>query len=197
MSSYWHENALRFAALLALWTSAVGVGASVAQSPATVTVQVRLPSGAMKTGLRIRAIPRFTGGTSVAWKLGKGDFNFTDLVYSHTFYSLPPGQYSFVVCDGLAYIPGLQTRTVQSGPSSVDFLLQSPKDSKDIASPTLKGPDGQPVGRGEPVFLKDVATGCMLANGNVEGQGVAKFSAVPSGNYGFDSEADDRDPRAP
>jgi hypothetical protein len=194
MSNYWRENASRFAAVLALWTSTVGVRASLAQSPATVTVQVRLPSGATKTGLRIRAVPRFTGATSVTWKLGKGDFNFTDLVYSHTFYSLPPGQYAFVVCDGLAYIPGLQTRAVQSGPNSVDFLLQAPKDNKDVVSPPLKGPDGRPVGRGEPVFLKDVATGCMLGNGKVEGQGVANFSAVPSGNYEFDSEADDRDP---
>jgi hypothetical protein len=195
MSNYWRDSLRRSTAVLALWISALGGCASLAQAPAEVTVQVRLPDGSMKRGLRIRVIPKFRAATSRVWKLGKGDIaDFSDVVYSHTFYGLPPGQYAFVVCDGLDYVPGLQTQAVQAGKNSVNFLLQPPRDHVDIVSPRLNGPDGQPVARGESVFLKDVATGCMLGNAKTESGGIARFSAVPPGKYEFDDEADDRDP---
>ena len=199
MNTYLRHNLGRTSpALLAFWIVVAGTGASLGQSAATVSLQVRLPGGAFKTGLRVRAVPRFTGTAPPPVQLTKHDFDATDHMFTYTFYGLQPGQYSFVVCDGLEYFPDMQTQAVQPGVNRdpFSFFLKTPKVSelKDLDSPPLRGPDGQPIGRDESVFLKDVATGCMLREEKAGSGGIAKFHGVPPGKYHFENEADDRDP---
>jgi hypothetical protein len=119
-------------------------------------------------------------------------------MFTYTFYGLQPGQYAFVVCDGLEYSPGTKTQTVQPGVNRdpVSFFLTTPQagELKDLRSPPLKGPDGQPIGRGESVFLKHVDSGCMLREEKAESGGIAQFHGVPPGNYHFENDPDDRHP---
>jgi hypothetical protein len=131
-------------------------------------------------------------------QLTKHYFDTTDHDFTYTFYGLRPGRYAFVVCDGLEYVPEMLTQAVQPGlnrdPVSFFLTTSNAKELKDLSSPTLKGPDGQPIGRGESVFLKDVASGCMLHEERAEAGGIARFHGVPPGKYHFENEAEDRDP---
>lgn len=199
MNTYLRHNLGRTSpALLAFWIAAAGAGASLGQSAATVSVQVSLPGRAFKTGLRVRAVPGFPGEAPEPVPLTKHDFDATDRMFNYTFYGLQPGQYAFIVCDGLEYLPVKQTQAVQPGVNHdpVSLFLKTPdaKALEDLSSPPQKGPDGQPIGRDTPVFLKDAATGCTVDSARAERGGIAKFHGVPLGNYYFDDNPNDEHP---
>jgi hypothetical protein len=194
MNTHLRNTIRRGSALLGLWVAVVAVQAAPAQS-ATVTVNVHLPGGAKKSGLRVRAVPELVDATSTTWKLD--NFDHTLQAYTYTFPSLRPGRYAFVVCDGLEYVPGLERRPVTRGSNDpVDIYLEAPKgERKEYVEQLPPGPDGQPVGKDEPVFLKDSATGCTLKDGKTERGGIAKFQNVPvARKYDEDSAEADRDP---
>lgn len=203
MNNYWRDTIRVSTVVLALWVSALVVGASFAQAGATVTVQISVPGDfpvKKELDLRVRAIPTSSdsGAKSSSWKLGNGNFNYTEHFYEYKFQGLSPVEYAFIVCDGLEYLPDIRRLTIQPGSNRdpVVFSLKTPKpqDFEDQTSPTLRGPDGQPIGRDTPVFLKDAVTGCKVDSTKAERGGVAKFHHVPKRNYEYESEADDRDP---
>lgn len=187
-------------ALLTVWLAALAVHSSFGQGRGKVTVQVSVPGDQpvnSNFALRIRAIPISFDAAPHDWQLDNRNFNFTEKFYQYTFQGLPPGQYAFVVCDGLDYVPEIKTQTVQAGPNAnpVTFFLKAPKEMQDVSLP-VKRPDGTPVEKDRSVFLKDIVTGCNVASIKVAHIGTADFKNVPKREYAFNFEGDDQDPGA-
>jgi len=182
-------------AALALWIIVLGTRTSAAQAAGSATGQVQLPDGEMKEGLRVRAIPKSPGGKSRTHDLRKGDFNYTSHAYTFTIDRLRPGKYSFVVCDGLDYRSEIKTESVSAGsvPTEVDFLLEDQTRGTDSIVLVMKGPDGRPLPKDVPVFLKQAATGCSVSKVLTNENGVAEFHGLPKGNYEPSTDEADQD----
>lgn len=197
MNSYSREVVRpRFSAVLVLGIVAFGATTSLAQS-VTITVQVRPPDGEFRKGLRIRAVPKFPGWKSESSLLERKHFNSTKKFFEITFRDLPTGDYEFVVCDALAYIPETKMRSVSpdTASSPVEIrLIDQTKGAAKKSSPPLLGPDGVTVGRDVPAFLKDAATGCTVKQGQTDRNGIAEFDHLPPGKYEVDDKEADRDP---
>lgn len=198
MKNHRRATVTRSTALLVLWLSAIAVNASFGQGRAKVKVQVSVPGDHPVNSdfaLRIRAIPTSFDATPHDWQLDNHNFNFTEKYYEYTFQGLPPGQYAFVVCDGLDFLPEIKTQAVQPGPSPslATFFLKAPREKQDVSLP-VKRPDGTPVEKDRSVFLKDIVTGCNVASMKVARIGTAEFRNVPKREYAFNFEGDDQDP---
>jgi hypothetical protein len=184
-------------AIAGLLTVVAGFGASICQAQSvTVIFRVEMPRNEMRKGLKIRAIQKSPGTRSKSQELTARDYDTSRYVYTHNIDRLPPGTYDFVVCDGRDYKPGLQTATVQGGPPfTITFLLEDQNKGDFKIQNVVRGPDNSHVGQGAPVFLKDVATGCILEEKTTDDDGRYEFDGLPpKTRYEISTDEADRDP---
>jgi len=177
---------------------AMVVSASRGQS-ATVTGKVEMPDNEMKNGLRVHAIPRSRDSKAKSKELTKRDYDFISHVYSFRFERLQPGVYDFVICDGLDYKVESHSKTLQAGQVvPVDFLLKDrcteqdrtpDSECKGKISAVLHGPEGGPTDGY--VFLKDIATGCNVAEVYSKRGEKPEFTRVNPEKYKISTDEED------
>jgi hypothetical protein len=184
-------------ALLGLLTVAMGLGGGVCHGQsATVVFQVEMPDREVRKGLRVRAIQKSPGTRSKTQELIKKDYNYVKHEYSHKIDRLPPGTYDFVFCDGREYRPAVQKGTVQAGQVlTISFLPEDQDKGDQKMANVLPGPEGRPSGVGFQVFLRDIATGCRVAEATTDQDGKYEFAGLPpKTKYEVSLEEADRDP---